>query len=83
MGTKKRRCSIGDEETSGMNWTSLVKEIGPYLGIMFCFIWRDYRREEQLVKQVMNLQKFILEELMGLIEKTNDSLDNFRRNDGA
>ena len=66
-----------------MNWASLIKEIGPYLGIMFFFIWRDYRREEQLVKQVMNLQKFILEELMGLIEKTNDALDNFRRNDGT
>lgn len=57
-----------------MNWVGLIKEVGPYLGIMFFFIWRDYRREEQLVGQVRDLQKFIRKELMELIDKTNEAL---------
>lgn len=51
-----------------MNWVALIKEIGPFLGIMFFFIWRDYRREEQLVKENNKLNEFIREELMDLVE---------------
>lgn len=61
-----------------MDWIALIKEVGPYLGLMFFFIWRDYRREEQLVKQITELQKFIRDELMGLIEKTNEALQNVK-----
>ena len=57
-----------------MNWIALIKEVGPYLGLMFFFIWRDYRREEQLVKQINELQKFIREELVDLVEKTTEAL---------
>ena len=59
-----------------MNWVQLIKEVGPYLGIMFFFIWRDYRREEQLVKQINELQTFIRDELMDLIDKTNEAIKN-------
>jgi len=59
-----------------MNWASLIKDVGPYIGIMFFFIWRDYRREEHLVKQVAELQTFIREELMNLIEKTHKVIKN-------
>lgn len=61
-----------------MDWIALIKEVGPYLGLMFFFIWRDYRREEQLVKQITDLQKFIRDELMELIEKTNEALKNVK-----
>jgi len=57
-----------------MNWISLIKEVGPYLGLMFFFIWRDYRREEKLVKQIDDLNNFIRKELMDLIDRTNEAL---------
>lgn len=56
-------------------WVELIKEVGPYIGIMFFFIWRDYRREEKLVKQIDELNEFIKETLMDLIEKTNEALN--------
>lgn len=61
-----------------MNWMQLVEKVGPYLGLMFFFIWRDYRREEKLVKQIDALNKFIRKELMDLIEKTNEALRHVR-----
>jgi hypothetical protein len=61
-----------------MNWIQLIKDVGPFLGIMFFFIWRDYRREEALVKQVNNLNEFIRKELVELIEKTVRALNNER-----
>lgn len=57
-------------------WITLIKEVGPYLGLMFFFIWRDFRREEQLVTQINELNSFIREELMELIEKTNEAIHN-------
>lgn len=57
-----------------MNWVALIKEIGPYLGIMFFFVWRDYRREEKLVKQIEELQTFIKTKLIDLIDETNHAL---------
>lgn len=59
-----------------MDWLELIKEVGPYIGIMFFFVWRDYRREEQLVRQINDLQKFIRVQLMDLIDKTNEALKN-------
>lgn len=61
-----------------MNWVELIKQVGPYLGLMFFFIWRDYRREEQLVKQIDSLNVFIRNELMDLIDKTNEALKHGR-----
>lgn len=57
-----------------MNWIELIKQVGPYIGLMFFFIWRDYRREEKLVKQIDDLNSFIKKELMDLIEQTNEAL---------
>ncbi len=61
-----------------MDLITLVKELGPYVGLMFFFIWRDYRREEQLVKQITELQKFIRDELMELIDRTNNALNEYK-----
>ena len=57
-----------------MNWVELIKQVGPYIGLMFFFIWRDYRREEKLAKQIDDLNNFIRTELMDLIDKTNEAL---------
>lgn len=57
-------------------WITLIKEVGPYLGLMFFFIWRDFRREEQLVTQINELNSFIRNELMELIEKTNEAINH-------
>jgi hypothetical protein len=61
-----------------MNWVELIKDVGPYLGIMFFFIWRDYRREEHLVKQNNNLNEFIRKELVDLVERTVKALNDER-----
>jgi len=61
-----------------MNWIELIKEVGPYLGIMFFFVWRDYRREEKLVDQIDELNKFIKNELMACIDKTTEALRHVR-----
>lgn len=53
-----------------MDWLTVIRELGPYFGIIFFFVWRDHRREEKLVKQNEDLNKFIREELMGLQERT-------------
>lgn len=58
-----------------MNWIPLIKEMGPYLGIMFFFIWRDFRREERLEERITSLNNFIQTELMDLIDKTNKALE--------
>lgn len=57
-----------------MNWLELIKDVGPYLGLMFFFIWRDYRREEILVKRNKELDEFIQKELMECIDKTAEAL---------
>jgi hypothetical protein len=69
---------MADHVRIAMNWIQLIKDVGPFLGIMFFFIWRDYRREEALVKQVNNLNEFIRKELVELIEKTVRALNNER-----
>lgn len=61
-----------------MNWVELIKEVGPYLGLMFFFIWRDYRREEMLVKQNQTLDAFIRNELMDCVNKTTEALRNVK-----
>ena len=61
-----------------MNWIQLIKEVGPFLGIMFFFIWRDYRREEALVKEISGLNEFIRKELVGLVERTVKALNHER-----
>jgi hypothetical protein len=52
-----------------MDWVSLGKELGPYLSLMLFFIWRDFRREERMERQINSLNEFIRTELMSLIEK--------------
>jgi len=61
-----------------MRWLDLIQEVGPYFGIMFFFVWRDYRREERLEKQVAELNDFIQVQLVKLLERTNEVLGHVK-----
>jgi hypothetical protein len=41
-----------------MELMELAKDFGPLVGIILFFIWRDWRREENLVERVKNLEEF-------------------------
>ena len=61
-----------------MRWLELIREVGPYFGIMFFFVWRDYRREERLEKQIKESQDFIQGQLVRLLERTNEVLSRVK-----
>lgn len=57
-----------------MDWLALFKEFGPYMGIIFFFIWRDTRREENLQAQLQEAHNFIVKELITLVKTTSEAL---------
>ena len=61
-----------------MKWLELIREVGPYFGIMFFFVWRDYRREERLEKQIKEQTEFIQGQLIKLLERTNEVLSRVK-----
>ncbi len=48
----------------------VLKDFGPYIGVILFFIWRDWKREEGLVDRVKSLEKFNTEVLVGLVKET-------------
>jgi len=56
----------------------LIREVGPYFGIMFFFVWRDYRREERLENQIKEQNDFIQGQLVRLLERTNEVLSRVK-----
>jgi hypothetical protein len=62
-----------------MRWLELIKEVGAYFGIMCFFVWRDFRREERLEKQVEKLNEFIQKTLVDLIAKTQEVMNRCGR----
>jgi len=61
-----------------MKWLELIREVGPYFGIMFFFVWRDYRREERLESQIKEQNDFIQGQLVRLLERTNEVLSRVK-----
>jgi len=57
-----------------MDWLQICKEFGPYLGLIFFFIWRDSKREESLQAQLHEAHQFIVKELIKLIKATTEAL---------
>ena len=53
-----------------MEFVDLMKDFGPLVGIVLFFIWRDWRREENLVERVKDLETFNTEVLTDMV-KTN------------
>ena len=64
-----------------MDWLQICKEFGPYLGLIFFFIWRDSKREENLQAQLQEAHKFIVKELITLVKSTSEALSNERKPD--
>ena len=54
----------------------VVDKFGPFLGIVFFFIWRDQLREERREKQLEEAHNFIQGKLITLIEENTEALTN-------
>jgi hypothetical protein len=52
------------------DYLTVLKDFGPYIGVILFFIWRDWRREEGLVDRVKSLEKFNTEVLVSLVKET-------------
>lgn len=55
-------------------WFEILKTVGPFVGVILFFIYRDYRREEKLNKRVENLETYQKEILESLVEKSTVAL---------
>ncbi len=64
-----------------MDWLQICKEFGPYLGLIFFFIWRDSKREEQLNAQLHEAHQFIVTQLITLVKETTEALHEQRKSD--
>ncbi len=53
-----------------MEITNLLKDFGPLIGIVLFFIWRDWKREENLLDRVQKLEDFNTEVLTGMVKET-------------
>jgi hypothetical protein len=49
--------------------SSLLRDFGPLIGVVIFFIWRDWRREENLVERVRNLEEFNTEVLTSMVKE--------------
>jgi hypothetical protein len=47
----------------------LAKDFGPLVGIVLFFIWRDWRREQNLVDRVTKLEDFNTEVLSNMVKE--------------
>lgn len=52
-----------------MDYVALLKDFGPLVGIVLFFIWRDWRREENLVDRVTKLEDFNTEILTTIVKE--------------
>jgi hypothetical protein len=55
-------------------WVDLIKNVGPFAGIIVFFVWRDWRREEKLHDRVEKLETYQKETLENLVEKSTAAL---------
>jgi hypothetical protein len=52
-----------------MELMDLAKDFGPLVGIVLFFIWRDWRREQNLVERVQKLEDYNTEILSALVKE--------------
>lgn len=50
---------------------ALLKDFGPLVGTILFFIWRDWRREENLVERVKQLEDFNTEVLTQMVKENS------------
>ena len=53
-----------------MDFMNLLKDFGPLVGIILFFIWRDWKREENLVDRVSKLEDFNTDVLTNIVKDT-------------
>ncbi len=58
-----------------MNLMELAKEFGPYIGLIFFFIWRGTAREDRQDAELKAKNEFIQGELIRLVEKVTEALN--------
>ena len=52
----------------------IVKEWGPFIGVILFFIWRDWKRECKLTDRVEALETYQRETLIDLLKKSTTAL---------
>jgi len=57
-----------------MDLVVLLKEFGPLVGIIIFFIWRDWKREDNLIERVQKLEDFNTEVLMTMVKETTATI---------
>lgn len=51
---------------------ALLKQYGPLVGLVLFFIWRDWKREEQLTGRIVKLENENKEILLPLVQKSTE-----------
>ena len=58
----------------GTIWLQIFQGLGPVLGLLLFFIWRDWRREDQLSEKLGKMEDYQRDTLASLVERTNEVL---------
>jgi len=58
----------------GTAWLQVFQSLGPVLGLLLFFVWRDWRREDLLSSKIEKLEDYQRKTLFSLVEKTNEVL---------
>jgi hypothetical protein len=53
-----------------MDFLQLLKDFGPFAGVILFFIWRDWKREDRLVARVEALEKYQVDVLSDLVKES-------------
>lgn len=56
------------------DWRHVLQELGPLMGVILFFIWRDWRREGRLSERIEKLEDYQKETLAHLVEKGTAAL---------
>jgi len=59
-----------------INYADFFKDFGPLIGVILFFIWRDWKREEDLVNRVKALEDFQQSTLLELSKKSNEVIQS-------
>ena len=51
-------------------WLQVFQGVGPILGVLLFFIWRDWRREDLLSNKIEKLENYQRDTLVALVEET-------------
>ena len=52
-----------------MDYVELLKDFGPFIGVILFFIWRDWKREDQLQARVSKLEEYNQTTLVSLVKE--------------